>query len=263
VPIRLSCGGASDVGAHRRVNQDAAFIAPWGAAVADGVGGGPSGDLASAALIHRLVAGRMSLPDADSLAVRIREANWDLRAHAQRDGSLVGMATTFTGIFISSQDRLLLAHTGDSRAYRLRDLALTQQTRDDSFVQALVDHGVIAAEEAATHPRRNLITASLAGAEDDAVRVVEAAAEAGDRWLLCSDGITDYLSEAEIRRIMSEAVSPQEAAIALVRAALQADTRDNATALVSDVEDVPERVLSDRPVFLGAAAQRFSEELDG
>ncbi len=245
------------------MNQDAAFIASWGAAVADGVGGGPSGDLASAALIHRLVAGRMSLPDAGSLAVRIREANWDLRAHAQRDSSLVGMATTFTGIFTSSQDRLLLAHTGDSRAYRLRDGALAQQTRDDSFVQALVEHGLIAAEEASTHPRRNMITASLAGAEDDAVRVVEADAEAGDRWLLCSDGITDYLSDAEIRRIMSQAASPQEAAIALVEAALRADTRDNATAIVSDVEDVSERGLADGPVFLGAAAQRFREELDG
>lgn len=94
MPLRLISAAVSDVGAHRSVNQDAAFTASWGAAVADGVGGGPSGDLASAALIHRLVAGRVSVPDADALAVRIREANWDLRAHAERDRTLRGMATT-------------------------------------------------------------------------------------------------------------------------------------------------------------------------
>ncbi len=85
--------------------------------MADGVGGGPSGDLASAALVHRLVAGRLMLTDAEALAERIREANWDLRALTQRDSSLRGMATTFTGVFVALSGRLLLAHTGDSRAY--------------------------------------------------------------------------------------------------------------------------------------------------
>ena len=191
MPIRLRSAGVSDVGAFRDVNQDAAVTACWGAAVADGVGGGPSGDLASAALVHRLVAGRVSVSDAEALAVRIREANRDLRAHVDRDEALRGMATTFTGLFVSQAGRLLLAHTGDSRAYLLRDDVLTRETRDDSFVQALVDHGLIAAEAAASHPRRNIITASLAGAEDDAAYVVDREPRPGDRWLLCSDGVTD------------------------------------------------------------------------
>ncbi len=262
MPIRLRAAGVSDVGAFRDVNQDAAFTAPWGAAVADGVGGGPSGDLASAALVHRLVAGRVSVADAEALAVRIREANWDLRAHVQRDEALRGMATTFTGLFVSQTGRLLLAHTGDSRAYMLRGGVLTRETRDDSFVQTLVDHGLIAAEAAASHPRRNIITASLAGSEDDAAHVVDREPRPGDRWLLCSDGVTDYLSDDELMRALAAAPSPEAASASLVAAALEAGTRDNVTAVVCDVEHAPDASSDDRPTFYGAAADRFCEELD-
>ncbi|MCM3613433.1 protein phosphatase 2C domain-containing protein [Microbacterium enclense] len=179
MPVRLITAAVSDAGAHRPTNQDAAFAASWGAAVADGVGGGPSGDLASAALVHRLVATRGGGLDADGLLVRIREANWDIRAHVERDPALEGMATTFTGIFLSTTGDLLLAHTGDSRAYLLRDGELSRETRDDSYVQALVDHGIIPPEAAAAHPRRNIITASLGGAEGDVVSVAERPATAG------------------------------------------------------------------------------------
>jgi protein phosphatase len=262
LPVRLRTAAVSDVGRFRSVTQDAAFTASWGAAVADGVGGGPSGDLASAALIHRLVAGRVSVPDAEALAVRIREANWDLRALTERDQSLRGMATTFTGIFVAQTGHLLLAHTGDSRAYLLRERALTRETRDDSFVQALVDNGMIAAEASASHPRRNIITASLAGAEDDAAYVVDRDPRIGDRWLLCSDGITDYVPEEDIARVLTDAPTPDAASVALVALALEAGTRDNATAVVCDVEDAPGMLVGDQPVFHGAAAARFCEELD-
>jgi len=252
----------SDVGSFREVNQDAAFTAAWGAGVADGVGGGPSGDLASAAFLHRLVAGQMVLSDADALAERIREANWDLRAHTERDDSLRGMATTFTGVFLAKSGRLLLAHTGDSRAYRLRRGVLTRETRDDSYVQALVDHGLIAAEAAASHPRRNLITASLGGAEDDAAFVVDREAVIGDRWLLCSDGLTDYVPEDELTRALLAAISPEAAAASLVALALEAGTRDNVTAVVCDVAVSSDAPADRRASFYGAAAERFCEELD-
>lgn len=262
MPVRLRTAAVSDVGAYRAVNQDAAFAAPWGAAVADGVGGGPSGDLASAALVHRLVAGRMLLPDAEALAERIREANWDLRAHTERDESLRGMATTFTGIFVSRADRLLLAHAGDSRAYRLRDGALTRQTRDDSYVQALVDHGLLAPDAVASHPRRNLITASLGGAEADAAIVVDREAIAGDRWLLCSDGVTDYLPDEELQVVLITAPTPAAAAASLVALALEAGTRDNATAVVCDIEVTIDESSGQRTSFYGAAADRFCEDFE-
>ncbi|WP_137845612.1 protein phosphatase 2C domain-containing protein [Microbacterium sp. 2FI] len=262
MPIRLRAGAVSDTGAHRAINQDAAFAAPWGAAVADGVGGGPAGDLASAAFVHRLAAGRLDAIDAEHLAVSVRAANWDLRAHVTRDPSLHGMATTFTGIFVSMSGSLLLAHTGDSRAYLLRDGQLVQQTRDDSYVQALVDRGMMTAEDAASHPRRNLITASLSGAERDAATVVEYTAVPGDRWMLCSDGLTDYVPIADVAELLRHNKDPDSAAAASVALALEAGTRDNVTVVVSDIVGDDEVDVAAHARFYGAAAARFTEGLE-
>ncbi len=261
-PVRLRAGGSSHLG-PRRMNQDAAFTADWAAAVADGVGGGPAGDLASAALVHRLAAGRLNDLGAEQLAVVVRLANWDLRAYVERDPSLNGMSTTFTGLFVGRDGRLLLAHAGDSRAYRLRASELNQQTRDDSFVQGLIDQGLVSEEDALSHPRRNLITASLSGAERDVATVAEHDAVLGDRWLLCSDGLTDYVGEAVISAALLQHVDPADAAQACVDLALKAGTRDNVTAVVCDVVDADADTYDSlRPTFFGAAAERFMEELD-
>lgn len=260
---QLRAVGISDIGPYRATNQDAAFTAEWGTAVADGVGGGPAGDLASAAFVHRLVAGRRDDVSADQLAVMIRTANWDLRAHVERDPSLSGMATTFTGLFAAHDGGVLLAHTGDSRAYLLRDGQLTQQSRDDSLVQALVDQGLVTAEDAVSHPRRNLITASLSGAERDVATVTEHAALRGDRWLLCSDGLTDYVPDEAIRAALVGFVDASDAARACGVLALDAGTRDNVTVVVCDVHPggsaIPARPQA---AFYGAAAERFMEGLE-
>ncbi|MHC2997986.1 serine/threonine protein phosphatase [Microbacterium sp. HJ5] len=262
--MRLRAAAVSDTGAYRPVNQDAAFTAPWGGAVADGVGGGPAGDLASAAFVHRLAAGRVGSVDADTLAVSVRAANWDLRAHVERDPALHGMATTFTGVFVSEDDTLLLAHTGDSRAYLLRDGVMTQQTRDDSYVQALVERGLVTEADAASHPRRNLITASLSGGERDRVTVVEHEARAGDRWLLCSDGLTDYVPQDEIAEVITRHDDAAHAAGAAVELGLSAGTRDNVTVVICDVEvGHPEPFsVNSQTSFYGAAAARFTEGLE-
>ncbi len=246
------------MGAHRAVNQDAAFTAPWGAAVADGVGGGPSGDLASATLLHRLVASSAAALDAPQLAERLRLANWDLRARVDHDGSLRGMATTFTGVFVGRGGELLLAHTGDSRAYLLRDGELRRETRDDSYVQALVDNGLLAPEAAETHPQRNIIMASFAGGETDEASVGIRQPLIGDRWMLCSDGLTDYVPEPEVRALLTIG-TPAEAALACVALALEAGTRDNVTVVVCDV--VAGSSQAGEPVFWGSAAERFTEDL--
>ncbi|GAA1844486.1 PP2C family protein-serine/threonine phosphatase [Microbacterium koreense] len=257
--IRLRVAGASDVGPHRAVNQDAAFTASWGAAVADGVGGGPSGDLASAALVHRLVPSAGIQVTGPRLVERLREANWDLRALVERDASLTGMATTFTGVFVSEDGGLLLAHSGDSRAYRLRDGELVRLSRDDSYVQALVDNGVIAPEEAQNHPKRNIITASFGGAERDLPAVSALDVAPGDRLLLCSDGLTDYVPEADVLTLVQRG-GVVEAAQALVNLAIEASTRDNVTAIVCDIDEgAPD---DDEPIFLGSAAERFNESLE-
>ena len=256
----LRAGVSSDVGGYRDVNQDAAFTAPWGVGVADGVGGGPAGDLASAALVHRLVAGGSRVPDAAALAGRIHEANWDLGAHVRRDPSLAGMATTFTSVWFTDNGSLLLAHTGDSRAYLLREGQLVRQTRDDSFVQVLVDQGIVREEDAMTHPRRNLITASLRGEASDLVRVTERVPLHGDRWMVCSDGVSDYLPDDAIGEVLRGYADVTDAAQALVAQSLEAGSRDNVTAIVADVVSGP--VPAERPRFAGAAAARFAEDIE-
>ena len=162
----------------------------------------------------------------------------------------------------------LLAHTGDSRAYRVRDGMLTQQTRDDSYVQALVDRGMVSAADAASHPRRNLITASLSGAERDAAVVVEYPSLAGDRWMLCSDGLSDYVPDAEFAALLHVDHTVDEAAAACVALALEAGTRDNVTVVVCDVVSEPAGSgttatdVEGEPTFYGAAANRYTERLE-
>lgn len=229
--------------------------------MADGVGGGPAGDLASAAFLRRLAAAHVDVRDEDDLHERLRGANWDLRAHVVRDPSLEGMATTFTGIVVARGGGLLLGHSGDSRAYRLRGGAVTRETRDDSLVQALVDNGIIAPEDAASHPRRNIVTASLTGDENDRIGVSRADSVAGDRWMFCSDGLSDYVAEDRIVATLARPLEPRRAAQELVSIALAARTRDNVTVVVCDVVD-GEPDAGERPRFYGAAAGLFAEELE-
>lgn len=256
----LRAGVASDVGGYREVNQDAAFVAPWGTGVADGVGGGPAGDLASAALVHRLTAGNAPAADADALTVGIRTANWDLGAHVRRDPALAGMATTLTGLWFTRSGSLLLAHTGDSRAYLLRGGHLVRQTRDDSLVQVLVERGLVSEQDAMTHPRRNIITASLRGDASDLVRVTERVAVRNDRWMLCSDGVSDYLPDDAIGDVLRTVADVDDAAHELVELALDAGSRDNVTAVVADIVDGAP--VSGRARFAGAARIRFAEDID-
>jgi PPM family protein phosphatase len=258
--VRLSSAVVSDVGPHRRVNQDAAFVAPWGAAVADGVGGGPAGDLASATILHRLTAGWHGVDDVDDLSVRLRSANWDLRARIEEEPSVDGMATTITGLVVARGGGVLLMHAGDSRAYRLRGDEFTRQTRDDSLVQALVDQGVVSEAEAAFHPRRNIVTASLTGSDDDRFAVVEADAVADDRWLLVSDGVSDYVPDLLLHSVLASGHRPAEAAAAIVQLATEAGSRDNITAVVCDI--LPGRPEAEPARFAGSAAALFDDWLE-
>jgi len=210
--------------------------------------------------VHRLAAGRLPVDGEEDLVRAVRGANGDLWAHTQRDPSLAGMATTLTGLVVTTDGGILLAHSGDSRAYRLRADSLTLQTRDDSLVQELVDHGIIAPDQAATHPRRNIVTASLGGGEHDGLTVVVADAVVGDRWLLCSDGVSDYLPGEEIADALAGG-AVTDAADAVVSRALEAGTRDNVTAVVCDVVD-GDRVAREDPHFHGAAEARSAERLD-
>lgn len=261
ISLHLSAAVASDIGPRRSGNEDAAFVAPFAAAVADGVGGGPAGELASASLIHRVASSSRDIDSVDRLRGLMRWSNGDIGARVREDPSVAGMATTFTGLFLSGPG-LFLAHVGDSRAYLLRDGILSRQTRDDSWVQHLVESGLISPSDALTHPRRNIVTASFHGdpRDGDALAVTLLEPRAGDRWLLCSDGISDYLPDDLLAQTLGAHTEPDEAVAALVDLAIEAGTHDNATAVVCDI--TPGRSPADgRPLFAGAAADHFAEDV--
>ena len=248
----------SVAGPYRSDNQDSLGCSTEYVFVADGVGGHVGGDVASWTISHRLMAGlapstARTLSN-DELRSLVAVANAELRLRSDREPALTGMSTTFTGIFCAD-DAVRIVHIGDSRAYLVQDGNGRRMTRDDSLVQMLVDSGAIDDVDAPHHPQRNIILRSLAGARADAdgLTVLSVPARVGDRWLVCSDGLTDYVDEQELLAILAAAQTPEEAADALIEAAAAADSHDNVSVAVSEV--VPADETEARPYrYLGAAA---------
>ena len=254
-PLALRTALRSVAGPHRATNQDSAGACADYAFVADGVGGHAGGDVASRA-VALVVTERLADLDVRALAEEelrdvVGVANDAIARHG-RNPELAGLATTFTGLFCTG-DAVRVAHIGDSRGYLVRDGAGSRVTHDDSYVQLLVDTGAIDPDEAWLHPARNLLLQSLGGTADDAahVSVLRRDAQVGDRWLLCSDGLTDYVAEADVLEVLSGAPDVESAAERLVAAALEADARDNVTVAVCDVVAGDEG--DDAPRLVGAA----------
>ena len=225
------------LGHVRDGNEDAAYAGPRLLAVADGMGGHAAGEVASRVVIATLAQLDEDAPSADilgDLRQALEEANTHLAEMVAGEPELRGMGTTTTAILASGQ-RLGLAHIGDSRGYLYRDGALTQITHDHTYVQELVDAGDLTAEQAASHPQRSMITRAMDGRPDGVpvdLRVREALL--GDRYLLCSDGLSDYVSEETIGETMA-LPTPRETSERLVGLALRAGGKDNITAIVADV----------------------------
>jgi protein phosphatase len=233
----------SDVGLVREHNEDSAFVAPYVALVADGVGGAAAGEVASATaayVVSALALARFG-DDAESvIRDAVAAARLNLRDGVRANPVRDGMATTLT-VLVCDGKRVLLGHVGDSRAYLYRDGMLGQISRDHTYVQTLVDSGMIQREEMATHPWRNVVLRSLQASPDDEltdvdITVVES--QPGDRLLLCSDGLTDMVADDRIAEVL-RLKDPHSAAAVLTHAALQAGGRDNITVVVLDVIDGP------------------------
>lgn len=231
----LRSAAVSDLGMARENNEDAAYAGTRLVAVADGIGGLPGGEVASDIVIRALTdldreSGGSAL---DGLYKSIDAANRAIRAAVDSAPDLSGMGTTLTAILLDGE-RIALAHVGDSRAYLLRDRVLTQLTKDDTYVQALVDRGALTASEARVHPQRSLITQAVQGQQFNlATAVVEA--RAGDRLLLCSDGLSDMVEDADIAAVLRDCAEPRECGQRLIELALAAGGRDNITTVVADV----------------------------
>jgi protein phosphatase len=209
--LTLRTAVVSDPGMVRTNNEDSAHAGERLLAVADGVGGMPAGELAS-----------------------------DIVIRVQADPATEGMGTTITALLLlrdqtgADTGMMALLHVGDSRAYLLRGGELRQLTKDDTFVQSLVDQGLITADEARNHPQRSLITRAVQG-QHVAPTTRMLPVQAGDRYLLCSDGLSDVVTDEAIGQAMQSYPDLRQCAEQLVKLALQAGAPDNVTAVLADV----------------------------
>jgi PPM family protein phosphatase len=229
----------SDVGLLREGNEDSAYAGPHLLAIADGMGGHAAGEVASAVAISALAGLDDDVPGLDmlgALADAVAKANARLHDMSAADPSVEGMGTTLTAMLWSGQ-RVALCHIGDSRAYLLRDGDFLQITRDHTLVQSLLDEGRISPDEAATHPQRSLILRALDSRTDAEPDLSMREALAGDRYLLCSDGLSDVVTEETLHRALAGIADPDEAVIQLVDLANRAGGPDNITCIVADVLD--------------------------
>src|ERR1022692_136645 len=247
----------SDVGLLREGNEDSAYAGPRLLVIADGMGGHAAGEVASAVAIAALAGLDHRVPGADlldPLADAVATANTTLHEMSEADPAVEGMGTTLTAM-LWQDARVALCHIGDSRAYLLRDGDFHQITRDHTLVQSLVDDGRLTPEAAATHPQRSLLLRALDGrteAEPDlSIREVRA----GDRYMLCSDGLSDVVTEQTLHKTLVTFTDPDDAVIQLVELAIRSGGPDNITCIVADVIDAAAdpAAASLEPVIAGAA----------
>ncbi|MFJ8040190.1 PP2C family protein-serine/threonine phosphatase [Kitasatospora sp. NPDC096147] len=257
--LRFAAG--SHKGLIREGNEDSGYAGPRLMAVADGMGGAAAGEVASSEVLGSIVRLDEDVPGADLLTLlneAVQGANERLRQMVEDDPHLEGMGCTLTAMLWTGQ-RMGLVHIGDSRAYLLRDGSLAQITQDHTWVQRLVDEGRITPEEAETHPQRSLLMRALDGRgqvePDLSIREVRA----GDRYLICSDGLSGPVSHQTLEETLGSFYSPEQTVQELIQLALRGGGPDNITCVVADVIDVgatdPHSAgYADVPVVVGAVA---------
>ncbi|WP_199430234.1 PP2C family protein-serine/threonine phosphatase [Qaidamihabitans albus] len=238
--LRYAAG--SDTGRRREENEDSAFTSPRLLAVADGMGGHAHGEVASevaiaaiADLDRRLTdVGTEELDPAAELAQGVADAAERLDERVAANPDLAGMGTTLTALLWDGT-RFALAHIGDSRGYLFREGELSRITRDHTVVQSLVDEGSLAPELAASHPHRSVLTRALLADSPAEPDVSIQPVRAGDRYLLCSDGLTDVVTDGEIGDVLESGGEPEEVVRTLIDLANSHGGPDNITCVVVDV----------------------------
>jgi protein phosphatase len=249
--VKLSAGAFSDPGRVRDNNEDAHVVDQRLAlfAVADGMGGHVAGEVASWTAIEAL---RAAIANGKAINAAVDAANNAVIEKANADPQLSGMGTTMTAAVAAGGHRLLIGHVGDSRGYALHDGTLHRLTDDHSLVGELVREGRLTPEQADAHPQRAIVTRALGLEPDIDVDVYTVDVAAGDRVVLCSDGLTDMVRERDIERILRAETDPQRASEALVDAANAAGGVDNITVVVLGVDEVDDDPAAD-PVALAVA----------
>jgi PPM family protein phosphatase len=234
----LRSGSATDTGLVRSENQDLAVVTSTLFAVADGMGGHAGGEVASRMAVDTLSVAFGRHPTGAGLSEAVTEANAAVWQHSLDNPEMRGMGTTLTALSLVNEeghDVLALVNVGDSRAYRFHEGALTQITTDHSLAEEMVHSGDLTAAEAAVHPHRHILTRALGAREDVTVDHWRIEPVRGDRFLLCSDGLSNELDIDQIGEVLSSVSDPQKAAELLVQAARTHGGSDNITAVVVDV----------------------------
>jgi PPM family protein phosphatase len=252
--LTLRYAAQSDRGLIRDGNQDSVYAGPRLLAVADGMGGMAAGDVASNIVIAAMAPLDEDVPgDAlvDALRHAVGTANQQLRDTVDANPQLEGMGTTLTAVLFSGS-KLGMVHIGDSRAYLLRQGEFAQITKDDTYVQMLVDEGRISPEEASSHPQRSLLTRALDGRDIDPEYSVRQVLK-GDRYLICSDGLSGVVSAETIGESMRDIADPQACVERLVQLALRGGGPDNITVVIADATDAD--IVEQAPIVGGAAAR--------
>jgi serine/threonine protein phosphatase PrpC len=227
----------SDVGLLREGNEDSAYAGPWLLAIADGMGGHAAGDVASGVAItvlSQLDHQPASQDLIEPLAAAVATANVTLHEMSAADPSIEGMGTTLTAM-LWQDARVALCHIGDSRAYLLRDGEFVQITRDHTLVQSLVDDGRLTPQAAASHPQRSLLLRALDGRSEVEPDLSMREAKLGDRYLLCSDGLSSVVAEQTLHKTLQAIPDPDDAVIQLIELAIRGGGPDNITCIVADV----------------------------
>jgi serine/threonine protein phosphatase PrpC len=243
--VGLRWGGASHVGQVRQVNQDSLFVGTGLFVVADGMGGHAGGEIASRLAVDtmeaELEAGGAAAPRrALDLVTAVQAANERVWSQSEHDRELAGMGTTIVAIGVveeGGEARLAIVNVGDSRAYRLSGGDLDQISDDHSLVGELYREGRLTSDEARAHPQKNIVTRAVGIERSVDVDEFQVLPRTGDRYLLCSDGLTDEVADAEIASVLRTIDDPEAAAQELVRRANEAGGRDNVTLIVVDVVD--------------------------
>jgi PPM family protein phosphatase len=255
----------TDTGRRRTRNEDAYVFEPPLFAIADGMGGARAGEVAAGIAATALRDGRRDVIDEASLEASIEEANRRVWERSVADPSTAGMGTTVTVALVhGGGGEIVFGHVGDSRAYRLRGDVLEQITTDHSLVAELVESGVLTPEEAETHPQRSAITRAVGTERAIEVDVFTVPGEPGDLFLLCSDGLTDMLTEEAIASALLDADrDPARAAERLVAAANARGGEDNITVVLFElIEGDPDPVAYEDTVVDGEADDAGSAEPD-
>jgi protein phosphatase len=227
----------TDTGRQRNANEDSLFVDAPLFVVADGMGGAQAGEVASRAAAESFAQNLPPAPPERLLEETIEGANRTIHELARKDPSLAGMGTTTTAALVDlDSEEVAIGHVGDSRAYRLRGGKLEQLTRDHSLVEEMRRKGQLTDAQAEDHPQRSIITRALGPEPEVEVDLQTVPAQAGDVFLICSDGLTTMLDDEKIAHILARATSLQSAVRALVDEANRAGGRDNITVVLFRLE---------------------------